>query len=183
MTDTHHNEFQFIKRLMLGLLIVNLVGILFFYQISTTLGINCATGSTAPQCQLNAYQSTVTNSTNALLHSWDNPTTTPIVPDTTVGLFGGFFLPLINFLVGVVNVIIHFGLMVAAGILLFANIVIIIVSAMFSLIPAIFSSAVLCVAGSPTCFISTLFTYVYGFSVVILIGYALYLIRNIFMGR
>lgn len=188
MSDTRNNEFTLVKTSMIALIVINLFTLLFSYSVGSSLGVNCSQAqyNNNPQCQVANIQSgiqataasmtssfTCLTSTNSTTNCWFKY---PSVTTSTTCLFSGCPLTsvtntvdvaavaIVNFLTGIFTAIAYFiGLIAFVFYLVFFM--------LFELIPSIFAIPSL----GP---FATLFAIIYGFTVIVLSAYAIYIIIN-----
>jgi hypothetical protein len=191
------NEFQLIKKVMLGLLILNLSTLLFSYMVTTqtgagSTGLGCSQythdvnnhqvlNSTNPDCNIINIDAQLANSTYNFITAFNYKAEAicPISNFNISSVLGtnpscyNYFTPITNTFAPMINFIVQIG---RAIYYLFDTVYLIIQIVYFStigLVPAIFYGAHLGV-------FSTLFTIIYGFSIVIIIIYGVYVVLNRF---
>jgi hypothetical protein len=161
-----HNEFDFVKKIYIGMIILSLFSIMFATMTGTSLGLDCTQDSINPQCQLNNIQASIVSASTSLSHSFDNWTKSPLTQISSSFLGSG----VVNFfLIYPTDFLAHAGGALWNVVQLLGNSIYVVIFIITSLIPALFSSTNFGV-------FATIFSVIYSFTIVITVFYALYLI-------
>ena len=179
-SSEHHNEYQFLKKVMIGLMMISLVSILVSALMQSPSTIPCGYQNNDVQCQIQSVTKQVSMAENSVGTSFNNVNDTPLTPANLtkaanqvniLGLNNYSFAALYNELILVPNFIAHIVLFVIAVVLLFLTLFGLLIFTLTSLIPTIFADT-----GIPL--ISGLFTILYGTTIVIVGGYVAYIALN-----
>jgi hypothetical protein len=193
MTDTEHNEHTLIRKIMVGVVVLELAFTLFVMMMgSNIVGLGCDPQSVNTACTIQNSQSQINSTMHSFTGSFDcvvNTSSTnncwvrypaPVNTNSTFCLFSGCpiqnaynviasgFVALVNGVFGIITALFY---IVALVFLAFE----LVYGVLFVMIPAIFQSAGLGAFG-------IIFGYVYGAVALIILGYGIYLARNIIPG-
>jgi hypothetical protein len=175
--DTQHNEFVFITRIMIGMVLLSLVTILTAALLQVPNTIPCGYGNNDVSCQLANVQGQINSTTYSLSTAFNNVNDTPFKPanvsQTNPGLLGisAAEARVVNTLIIIPNFIYAIGTFIVSGMLLIIQLLGLILFVMTSLIPSIFADAHIGI-------FTPIFDILYAATVLIVIGYIGYLVVN-----
>lgn len=170
------NEFNLVKKMMIGLIIFNFVALLFAYFTSTNLTLGGVSNSTAigSTGTLGSLEYDINNTSGTLGHSFDclsNPNGGKCALQASsntdiVSTFYNGFVTVVNAVFGFINLIISVITLFLLSLAIVAYIIV-------GVIPSLFTSSAF-----GTSF-GGVFAVIYGFTIVIIVVYGLYVLRNI----
>lgn len=160
----HHTEIDLVKKVVIILILVNFTTTLFSYFIGQ--GLNQVQGSSA-LTKLNNIENQTNSTTTAIANSFSKPTFTASNSNDILNITLNVGIYIINFLIAFVDVIINIFILMGLSIYIVAFM-------LFALIPSLFMTTALGGFGS-------IFTVIYGFSVILIGVYGVYLITKIIL--
>lgn len=153
--------YELLKKIIIGLIIINFGSAIFVYFTGGSLAINCKDQQSCPLRKLNATQTSISITGNALSESFSVEL---FSTNSTKGDLPNLFTVPINFIWKTLNFI--YNIMKLLGLSIY-----IIIFILFGLIPSLFIT-------SGLNYFNYIFVTIYGFTVIIISGYALTLLWN-----